>query len=91
MTYDHNPTSKIIDVKGLGFGSAYQGKHRVWTFEFRPDRTGGFAQGDDHVALLQRDLDKVPVILNLTETINTVQAVFDLNDKSFTNTVVKAL
>ena len=91
MTYDRNPSSEITDVKGLGFGSQHTGKHRVWTFEFRPDRTDEFAQGNDHVALLQHDLDKIPVILKLTETINTTQAVFDLNDKSFKNTVVKAL
>jgi hypothetical protein len=81
----------MLDVKGLGFGSEYRGRHQVWTFQFRPDRPDTFADESEAVALLEKDLDKIPMILNLTETINTQRAVLDTSDRSFANTVVKAI
>ena len=91
IAYDHDPKSEIVDIAGLGFGSDFRGKHRVWTFQFRPDRADAFADQTSSIALLQHDLDKIPVILNLTETINTNVAVFDSTDKKVTNTVIQAL
>ena len=91
INYDRNPTSEIFSVKDLGFGSEFTGKHRIWTFQFRPDRSDAFALDQDRIALLLNDLDMVPMILNLTETINTKQAVFSIFDKQYTNTVVKAI
>jgi hypothetical protein len=91
INYDRDPRVETLDVKGLGFGSEYRGRHQVWTFQFRPDRPDTFADESEAVALLERDLDKIPMILNLTETINTQRAVLDTSDKSFANTVVKAI
>ena len=91
IDFDRDPTVETVDVKGLGFGTNYQGTHHVWTFDFRPDRATAFADKNDPVALLKIDLDKIPIILNLTETINTEQAVFELVDAKSKNTVVKAL
>jgi hypothetical protein len=91
INYDRNPTSEINDIKNLGFGEEFTGKHRIWTFQFRPDRNDAFALEHDQIALLRNDLDMVPMLLKLTETINTLQAVFSLFDKKYTNTVVKAL
>jgi len=91
MLYDKDPSSEVVDVKGMGFGSEYKGKHRVWTFQFRTDRQNAFLEKADRVGLLRIDLDKIPVIVKLTETINIQQAVFELLDPKITNTVVKAL
>jgi hypothetical protein len=86
--YDRNPTSEVIDIKGLGFGTDYKGPHRVWTFTFRPDRSGAFGSEDSQYGLLEEGMHLVPVIKNLTETINTSKAVFDLKDKKSQNTVI---
>jgi len=91
IAYDHDPKSEIVDIDQLGFGSNFKGKHRVWTFQFRPDRADAFADHNDPILLLKHDLDKIPVILNLTETINTNVAVFDSTDTSVANTVIQAL
>jgi hypothetical protein len=91
IEFDHNPTVETVDVKGLGFGSEYKGKHAVWTFRFRPDRPGAFGIENDPSALLNESLHQVPVIKNLTETINTGKAVFDLKDPSFRNTTIKII
>jgi hypothetical protein len=91
IDYDKNPQIETINVKGMGFGTEFTGSHQVWTFRFRTDRPEAFAKDNNSVALLEEDLDMVPVILNLTETINTQRAVFDLFDKKFKNTLVKAI
>lgn len=91
ISYDKDPRVETVDVSKLGFGSEYRGKQQVWTFQFRPDRPDAFAGKDDPIALLRDDLDLIPIITNLTETINIQQAVFKLNDKKFANTVVREL
>jgi len=89
ISYDYDPRSEIVKVND--FGSEYKSKHRVWTFQFRPERPDAFANEISSIALLKEDLDMIPMILNLTETINIQQAVFNLHDERFRNTVVKAL
>lgn len=91
ISYDRDPKVEEVDVKGLGFGTEYKGKHMVWTFQFRPDTEGAFANEVSSIGLLKEDLDMIPVILNLTETINTARAVFHTSDVKMANTVVKAL
>ncbi len=91
INYDKDPRVEEVDVEDLGFGTEYKGKHRVWTFQFRPDRPDAYAENLESVILLKKDLDKIPMIVNLTETINTQRAVLDTCDQSFANTVVKAL
>ena len=91
INYDRDPRVETADVKDLKFGTAYKGQHRIWTFQFRPERPDAFSDNGESVGLLIRDLDKIPMIINLTETINTQRAVLDTTDKSYANTTVKAL
>lgn len=91
IDYDKNPICEKVDVVGLGFGTAYKGKHNVWTFRFNPDQEDAFFNGDDSIGLLKNDLDKVPVIVNLCETINIDKAAFIVNDVKFANIVAKSL
>lgn len=90
--YNNKPTVETVDVKDLDFGSAYKGKHSVWTFVFNPDREGVYrdSEGND-VGFLLEDVHGVPVIKNLTETINIDKAIFDLKDSKFKNTIITAL
>ena len=92
MSYTDLPTSVVQDIKGMGFGSVYRGKQRVWTFQFLPDRTGVYKddKGND-IGLLLSDLHAVPIIKNLTESINIDVAIFDLKDSKTKNTIIKAL
>lgn len=90
INYDRDPVVDDINVDGLGFGSNFTGTHRVWRFQFRPDQPQAFASQNNPIGLLEQDLDKVPVILNLTETINTKNAVFEISDETFKNIVIKA-
>ena len=91
VEFDHYPTVETVDVKDLEFGTTYKGKQAVWTFRFYPDQAGAFATEDNELGLLLNAIDKVPVIKNLTETINTDRSIFDLNDTKFKNTIVRLI
>lgn len=92
VSYESNPTVEKIDIKTLNFGSAYKGKHNVWTFKVIPDRAGVYIDdsGND-IGLLINDLHQVPIIKNLTETININMPIFDLKDDQYRNTIIKTL
>lgn len=90
--YETSPELEKIDIKNLEFGSNYKGKHNVWTFRFNPDRSGVYIDDKgDGLGFLVNDLHEVPVIKNLTETINIDKAVFDLKDSKLKNTIITAL
>lgn len=91
VSFDNPPTVEEVDVKGLGFGTAYKGKHKVWTFVIVPDRTGVYIGTDgDSVSGLVDDVDSVPFIKNLTESINIDKAIFDCKNSLTKNTIIKA-
>ena len=91
IEFDNLPSSEIIDIKGIGFGSRYKGQHRVWTFEFNTDRTLSYDDEKGNIiGLLFEDLNNVPIIEKLTETINIKQAVFDLESPQNKNTIISA-
>lgn len=90
VEYDRDPEVEKIDIKGLGFGSAYKGKNLVWTFRFTPDREDVYKDDSDNVlGLLINDLHGVPIIKNLTESINIDKAVFNVLDNTYKNTTVR--
>jgi hypothetical protein len=91
ITYDANPTNELVDIKGLGFGKDYKGKHRVWTWRFSPDRATSFSSDSGDLLLLIDGLDQIPVIKNLIETINIGAAVFELRNENQKNTVLKII
>lgn len=82
------PTVEEVEIKD--FGSRYTGKHRLWTIKFIPERANVYADDHTEVGLLIEDLDKVPIIKNLSETINIDKAIFNLKDSEFKNTLIKA-
>jgi hypothetical protein len=81
--YDVSPTVTTESVEGIGFGTAYKGKHSVWTFEFEVETA---VAGIDHKTLIN-DLDLIPVIPNLTETIEINNTMFRTKDNELTNLV----
>jgi hypothetical protein len=90
VDYDDVPSIEEVDLKGMGFGSAYKGKHRVWTFRFRPDRKLAYEDSENPVGLLIHDMHEVPVIKSLTETINIDKAVFFTYESQYKNTIITA-
>jgi hypothetical protein len=91
ILYNSLPTTEKINVNNLGFGSSYRGEHTVWTFTFSPDRSDAYDNGSgDSIGFLFDDVHEVPIIVNLTETINIVKAIFDCKDSKYKNIIIKA-
>jgi hypothetical protein len=91
ITFIDPPVVETVDVKNLGFGKKFQGQHRIWTFRFNPDRTDVYTDDQDNpIGNLVEDLDGVPVIKNLRETINIDRATFECKDPLFKNIIIKA-
>jgi hypothetical protein len=91
VSYDQPPSVKKIDISSLGFGSQYRGAQKVWTFSFIPDRASVYQSEDGNpIGYLLEDIDGVPVIINLTETINISRAIFSCNDPQTKNTIIQA-
>lgn len=92
INYQLLPKVEKIDLKNLNFGSNYKGKHNVWTFQFSPDRSGAYFNDQNGIiGELLNDIHEVPVIKNLTETINIDKSIFDIKDLIYKNTIIKAL
>jgi hypothetical protein len=91
ISYEDSPSVETKDLKDLGFGSNYKGKHKIWTFRFNPDRSGAYTEGNNEVGSLIDDVHAVPFIQKLCETINIDKAIFDLKDPENKNTIIKAL
>lgn len=89
--YDSDAVVEEVDVKDLGFGKDFKGKHKVWTFRFTTDRLNVYLQGGNPVGLLEQDLDDVPVCGNLTETINISKTVFSTSSTKYKNITIKAI
>jgi hypothetical protein len=91
VNYDYRPHVETVDLSETEFGKNYKGKHRVWTFMFTPDRDGVYTDSKGNIlGWLIEDLNNVPIIKNLTETVNIDVAVFDCNDSATCNTIIKA-
>lgn len=90
VVYDRGPVVSKVDIKSLGFGSAYKGKHTVWTFRFTTDRSSAYMDDTgNNIGTLVADLHQIPVIKNLKETLNIETAIFDLESSEYRNTVIK--
>jgi hypothetical protein len=90
VVYDDPPAKEIQNIKSRGFGSEYKGSHAVWTFRIIPDRVGVYNNVNGPEGALIEDIDSVPIIKNLTETINIIKAIFDCKDPIAKNTIIKA-
>jgi hypothetical protein len=92
VDFDHGPIREHLDVENLEFGTNFKGLHNVWTFYFTPDREDVYRDDEGNsIGFLLEDLHAIPIIKNLTETINIGTAIFDIKDFKAKNTTIKAL
>jgi hypothetical protein len=87
--YTSGPTFKTVNIDNIGFGEEYSGEHTVWSFKFYIEFDGGFtdSSGNAHGLLLD-DLNFIPIVCQLNETISPKLCVFDTKSSQHRNTVV---
>lgn len=91
IMFDSSPGIETKELKDLGFGSKYKGRHQVWTFRFSPERSGAYHEGNSEIGALVEDIDQVPVIQKLKETINMEKTIFELTDVITKNTIIRSI
>ena len=64
------------DVKDLRFGTAYQGQHRVWSFEFEVEFDNLYLNDGNNYATLENDFAQSPVVTGLDETAKFTMPLF---------------
>lgn len=70
------------DVKGLGFGTSYKGKHAVWTVYFDFEQAS-----DEDLDLVNEDFDLVPIAGKLSESAKLDAEIFQTKDEKLRNIV----
>ena len=60
--------TESYDLKDFNFGSDYQGRHRVWSFEFAIEFENLYLNDRDPYSILKNDFAQSPMILGLDET-----------------------
>jgi hypothetical protein len=87
--YTSSPTFKTVNIDDIGFGDEYSGEHTVWSFKFFIEFDGGFTDSSGNQnGLLLDDLNLIPIVCQLNETISPKHCVFDTKNKQSCNTVV---
>ena len=64
------------DLSQHVFGSDYQDKQRVWTFEFEVEFENLYLQDHDPYGILKKDFAQSPIILGLDETAKPLMPLF---------------
>ncbi len=87
--YDKSPKIFEEDVKAHKFGSAFKGKHTVWSWDFMIEYDGGFTDDTgDETGLLVSDLNLVPIITGLKESAKFAFSVFNTKSDADRNTYI---
>jgi hypothetical protein len=103
--YTAGPTCEIVAINpkphGLrtytqlsttNFGKKYTGNHKVWTFNFTIEYDGGLTDASSNdVGFLIQDLNLVPFIPQLTETVEFEIPVFDTKNFDYKNTLIYSI
>lgn len=90
--YNSSPSADKENLTNYQFGSAYNDEHTVWTWEFFTEYDNGFTDSlGNPVGLLLEHLNFVPMIPQLTETVQFKIPVFDSTSLEFRNILVYAL
>jgi hypothetical protein len=89
-SYESSPKYFYSDEKTNMFGNMYQGPQKIWKFNFCIEYEYAFKDQDGNQSgLLTKDLNLVPIIIELTETANIHLPVFDTVSDDFKNTVIE--
>ena len=73
------------DLVNYQFGSAFNGLHTVWKFDFVSEHTDVFVQNSDPVFFLKNDCNRIAFTPYLDETVNFLNNVFDTNTLEYLN------
>ena len=89
MLFEKPYVLRYEDLRHYNFGSLYDGEHTVWVLKFSIEQPEVFKEGDNYFGLLEQDINQVPIISGLDETVDLPVTIFssayDYKNTYFTN------
>ena len=73
------------DLSNFNFGTNFKGVANIWYFSFSVEHNDVFADAHSQTGLLEQDINFVPVILNLDETVYFEPSCFVVNNSEKAN------
>ena len=89
--YDNSPSVKNYSLAQHNFGKKFKGEHKIWEFIFYIEFDGGLTNEQSKMGFLEEDLHYIPIINNLTETVEFAIPSFDTKNLETKNTVIYCL
>ena len=86
IVWEQPPLRLHKTLGNTGFGSAYEGKHYSWHFQFFTEQSGVYGDDIDATAFLQSDFHHVPIVSFCKETATFPLSTFDTQDFKTINT-----
>ena len=82
---EKSPRSSKHNISNMGFGTKYTGSHMVWELDFHTD----FAE--INIDDIKSDIDLVPIISHLSETIKLDEAIFQTKNSEKRNIIFEEI
>lgn len=87
--WEEDPVMEVVDVSNSNFGTEFAKLHNLWTFRFHVETDDAYASKPGNIELLLNDLNLVPFIPNLQETIKINNHIFDTVNSATKNTLIE--
>jgi len=86
ITWEQPPIRTHENIANWRFGSAYQGRHMIWTFLWQTEQLDVYALNNDRTGQLIEDFDQIPVVNFCKETATFPASAFITQDPMTINT-----
>ncbi len=82
------PKLEKINLANTNFGENYTGEHNVWSMEFTMEDRADPLPISEIIGHLKEDIDLVPIINSLDETISLTNSIFRAQDPKTNNIII---
>ena len=86
ITWEQPPAKMHENIANWRFGTAYEGRHMIWTFLWQTEQMDVYAFDANRVGKLIEDFDQVPVVNFCKETATFPASAFITQDPTTINT-----
>ena len=77
------PKKATVDLAVHKFGSEFTGDQAVWSFNFTVEHTAVFDKNDQPLWALNQDMNNIPCIANLRETVDMSSPIFKVSSNIY--------
>ena len=86
IVWEQSPIKIHENIANWRFGSAYEGRHMIWTFIWHVEQQEVYSKDNDRVGQLMEDFDQIPIVNFCKETAAFPARAFITQDPQTINT-----